>query len=76
MTDWPADKVERRAVSALVPFARNSRIHSVEQIEQVARSIVSGAEHPISDELSQLLLGTFLNKSYPGFEPTHTPPIS
>jgi hypothetical protein len=36
---WPADKIERRAVSALIPFARNSRIHSDEQIEQVARSI-------------------------------------
>jgi DNA modification methylase len=36
---WPADKVERKAVSALVPFARNSRTHSDDQIEQVARSI-------------------------------------
>jgi ParB-like chromosome segregation protein Spo0J len=39
MTEWPADAVERRAVSALIPFARNSRIHSDEQIKQVARSI-------------------------------------
>ena len=24
---WPADKVERRALSSLVPYARNSRTH-------------------------------------------------
>jgi site-specific DNA-methyltransferase (adenine-specific) len=39
MTDWPADKVERRAVSALVPYARNSRTHSAEQVSQIAASI-------------------------------------
>ena len=39
MTDWPADKVERRAVSALVPYARNSRTHSAEQVGQIAASI-------------------------------------
>ena len=36
---WPADKVERRKVSALVPYARNSRTHSEEQIAQIAASI-------------------------------------
>jgi len=48
MPEWPADKVERKAVSALVPFARNSRTHSDEQIEQVARSIVEwGFTNPV-----------------------------
>lgn len=36
---WPADKVERRKVSDLVPYARNSRTHSAEQIAQLAASI-------------------------------------
>lgn len=37
--DWPADKVERRSVSALVPYARNSRTHSDQQVAQIAASI-------------------------------------
>jgi ParB-like chromosome segregation protein Spo0J len=37
--DWPADKVERRKVSDLVPYARNSRTHSPEQVAQIAASI-------------------------------------
>ena len=36
---WPADKVERRAVADLVPYARNSRTHSDEQVSQIAASI-------------------------------------
>lgn len=36
---WPADAVERRAVAALVPFARNARTHSDEQVAQIAASI-------------------------------------
>ena len=36
---WPADNVIRRKVSALVPYARNSRTHSPEQISQIAASI-------------------------------------
>ncbi len=41
MTDqkWPADKVERRAVAELIPYARNSRTHSEEQVGQIAASI-------------------------------------
>lgn len=39
MTEWPADKVERRAVAALIPYARNSRTHSAEQVSQIAASI-------------------------------------
>jgi hypothetical protein len=37
--DWPADKVERRAVSALVPHARNAGTHSEVQVAQIAASI-------------------------------------
>lgn len=39
MTQWPADKIERRATDALIPFARNSRTHSDAQIAQIAASI-------------------------------------
>ena len=35
----PADRAERRRVSALVPYARNSRTHSDEQVAQIAASI-------------------------------------
>lgn len=36
---WPADKVERRKVDSLVPYARNARTHSPEQVDQIAASI-------------------------------------
>jgi hypothetical protein len=36
---WPADQVERRAVALLVPYARNARTHSDEQVAQIAASI-------------------------------------
>lgn len=36
---WPADKVERRAVESLIPYARNARTHSPEQVDQIAASI-------------------------------------
>ena len=29
---WPADAVERRPVAALIPYARNARTHSDEQV--------------------------------------------
>ncbi len=37
--DWPADKVERRSVSSLVPYAKNARTHSDEQVAQIVASI-------------------------------------
>lgn len=37
--NWPADKVERRKVSDLIPYARNSRTHSDDQVSQIAASI-------------------------------------
>jgi hypothetical protein len=39
VTEWTADKVERRSVASLIPFAKNSRTHGDEQIAQVAASI-------------------------------------
>ena len=39
MKHWPADKVERRKVADLTPYARNSRTHSDEQVAQIAASI-------------------------------------
>ena len=36
---WPADKIERRKVDALIPYARNARTHSEEQVAQLAASI-------------------------------------
>ena len=37
--DWPADKVERRKVADLTPYARNARTHSEAQVAQIAASI-------------------------------------
>lgn len=39
MTDWPADNVERRKVADLIPYARNARTHSEQQVAQIAASI-------------------------------------
>ena len=39
MNDWPADKVERRDVASLVPYARNARTHSPAQVAAIAASI-------------------------------------
>lgn len=36
---WPADRVERRPVVELIPYARNSRTHSEAQVSQIASSI-------------------------------------
>jgi len=36
---WPADTITRRKVLDLIPYARNSRTHSNEQIGQIAASI-------------------------------------
>ena len=37
--DWPADKVERRPLDSLIPYARNARTHSDEQVAQIAASM-------------------------------------
>ena len=39
VNDWPADKVERRDVASLVPYAKNARTHSAAQVAAIAASI-------------------------------------
>src|SRR3712207_1655111 len=39
MTDWPADRVERRPLNSLIPYARNARTHSEAQVAQIAASM-------------------------------------
>lgn len=36
---WPADEVRRQELASLVPYARNARTHSDEQVAQLAHSI-------------------------------------
>jgi hypothetical protein len=56
---WPAAKVELMPVSRLVPYARNSRTHSDEQVAQIAASINEwGWTIPVLvDEGGQLIAG-------------------
>lgn len=35
----PVDRIERRTLSALVPYAQNPRMHSPEQVDQIAASL-------------------------------------
>lgn len=39
MAEWPADKIIRVPVEALIPYARNARTHSDEQVAQIAASM-------------------------------------
>ena len=39
MKSWPADRVERRKVSDLAPYAGNARKHPDAQVKKIARSI-------------------------------------
>jgi DNA modification methylase len=56
---WPADKVERRKVSELIPYIRNSRTHSDKQVAQIAASIREwGWTMPILiDEVGNVIAG-------------------
>jgi ParB-like nuclease domain len=55
----PADKVEQRSIASLIPYARNARIHSSEQIAQIAESIKEwGWTIPVLvDESGQIIAG-------------------
>ena len=55
----PADKVERWDITRLVPYARNSRTHSDEQIGQIAASIKEwGWTTPVLvDEAGSIIAG-------------------
>jgi len=56
---WPADKVERRKITDLIPYARNSRTHSDAQVAQIAASIKEwGFTNPILvDDSGQIIAG-------------------
>lgn len=57
--EWPAANVEMRAISGLVPYARNSRTHSPEQIAQIAASMREwGWTNPVLvDEQDTIIAG-------------------
>ena len=59
MNKWPSDKIERKSTNKLIPYARNSRTHSEEQIGQIAASIKEwGFTTPILvDEDNEIIAG-------------------
>lgn len=56
---WPVDKIEKRKVDDLIPYARNARTHSDEQVAQIAASIKEwGWTTPILiDEEGEIIAG-------------------
>lgn len=56
---WPADRIERRPIDSLIPYARNSRTHSDAQVAQIAASIREwGWTMPVLiDEQSGIIAG-------------------
>jgi ParB-like chromosome segregation protein Spo0J len=58
-TEWPADKVERRPVADLIPYARNARTHSDAQVAQIAASVTEwGWTTPVLvDEAGSIIAG-------------------
>lgn len=59
MKAWPADRVERRPIEALIPYANNARTHSDEQVAQIAASMREwGWTNPILvDEQGTIIAG-------------------
>jgi hypothetical protein len=56
---WVADQVERRPIEALVPYARNARVHSDDQVARIAASMERwGVTMPILvDETGEIIAG-------------------
>lgn len=56
---WPADHIERRPIDALIPYARNARTHSDEQVAQIAASMREwGWTNPVLvDEAGTIIAG-------------------
>lgn len=56
---WPADRIERRSLDALIPYARNARTHSEAQVAQIAASMREwGWTNPILvDEAGTIIAG-------------------
>lgn len=59
MTEWPADKVERRPIASLIPYARNARTHSDAQVAQLAASMKEwGWTNPVLvDDAGMIIAG-------------------
>lgn len=59
MQKWPADKVKRIPLAKLVPYARNARTHTEEQVAQIAASMREwGVTLPILvDEAGMIIAG-------------------
>lgn len=57
--DWPADRVTRLKVTDLAPYARNARLHSSAQVDQLAEAIKRfGFTNPvIVDERHEIIAG-------------------
>lgn len=57
--EWPADRVERRSLSELVPYAQNARTHTDGQISQIAASMKEwGFTNPVLiDEKNMIIAG-------------------
>ena len=56
---WPADQVQRRPLVDLIPYARNARVHSDEQLAQIAASMREwGWTNPVLvDETGGIIAG-------------------
>lgn len=56
---WPSDKVEKVHIDKLIPYARNARTHSDEQVAQIAASINEwGWTTPVLvDEAGEIIAG-------------------
>ena len=56
---WAADGVEARPLAELLPYAANARVHSAEQVRQIAASITEyGFVNPvIVDERGEIIAG-------------------
>jgi ParB-like nuclease domain len=56
---WPVERVERRAIDSLFPYARNARTHTDEQVAQIAASIQEwGWTMPVLiDDAGQIIAG-------------------
>jgi ParB-like nuclease domain len=59
MTRWPANRMERRRVADLLPYAQNAREHTQKQVEQIADSIrhFGLTFPPLVDERNELIAG-------------------
>jgi DNA modification methylase len=57
--EWPASKIYKRKTKELIPYARNARLHSAAQVDQIAQSIEEwGWTNPVLiDEEGTIIAG-------------------